>query len=68
MKKRLTRSSTNKIWGGLFGGLGEYLDTDPVIFRAGYLMITIFSGIIPGVIAYILALFVVPKGYDHTTI
>lgn len=64
MEKRLTRSNTDKVFGGLFGGLGEYLNTDPVIFRAGYLMITIFSGVLPGIIAYILALIVVPKAHD----
>jgi len=63
MKKHLTRSKTNKVFAGIFGGLGEYADIDPVIFRLGYVMITVFTGIIPGAIAYILGLFIVPPAH-----
>ena len=64
MKKLLTRSKTNKVFAGVFGGVGEYLDVDPVIFRLGYMMMTIFTGIFPGVIAYFLGLFIVPAAHD----
>jgi len=64
MKKNLTRSKTNKVFAGIFGGLGEYADIDPVIFRLGYIMLTVFTGIIPGSIAYILGLFVVPAAHE----
>lgn len=64
MKKILTRSKTNKVFAGVFGGVGEYFDVDPVIFRLGYMMMTIFTGIFPGVIAYFLGLFIVPVAHD----
>ena len=64
MKKQLTRSKSNKVLAGIFGGMGEYADVDPVLFRLGFLMITIFTGLIPGIITYILALFIVPPAHD----
>lgn len=59
--KHLYRSSTNKTWAGIFGGLGEYMGVDPVIFRFFYLLITVFSGIFPGLFAYICAMMIIPK-------
>jgi len=59
--KKLYRSKTNKVFAGICGGLGEYWEVDPAIIRLFWLLIVIFTGIFPGVIAYILALFIVPK-------
>lgn len=64
MKKRLTRSSENKIFAGVLGGLGEYADLDPVLLRLGYVLLTAFTGIFPGIIAYILSVFIVPASHD----
>jgi len=64
MKKLLTRSKKNKVFAGVFGGIGEYLDMDPVIFRFGYVMMTVFTGIFPGLIAYFLGLFIVPAAHE----
>ena len=33
--RRLTRSSSDKVIGGVAGGLGRYFDIDPIIFRIG---------------------------------
>lgn len=64
--KRLYRSDTNKVFAGICGGLGEYWGIDPVILRLFWVLIVIFSGIFPGVIAYIVALFIVPpKPHSH---
>jgi phage shock protein C len=59
--KRLYRSETNKVFAGICGGLGEYFDADPTIIRLFWLLIVIFTGFFPGVVAYILALFLIPK-------
>ncbi|MBI4134758.1 MAG: PspC domain-containing protein [Candidatus Sungbacteria bacterium] len=61
MIKKLYRSKTNRVFAGILGGLGEYYEVDPVILRLAWLLITIFSGIVPGLIVYILACFVVPS-------
>lgn len=60
-KKKLYRSSKNKIISGIFGGLDEYFGVDATILRLGYLLVVIFTGFIPGLIAYLIAIFIVPK-------
>jgi phage shock protein C len=59
--KRLYRSTTNKVFAGVCGGLGEYLNIDPVLIRLLWLLIVIATGIFPGVVVYIIAIFVIPK-------
>lgn len=65
--KKLYRSETNKVFSGIVGGLGEYSNTDPVILRLVWLIVVIFTGVFPGVIAYLLALLVVPRNENVTT-
>ena len=59
--KKLYRSNTNKVFAGICGGMGEYFEVDPTVIRLFWLVIIILSGVFPGLIAYILALFIVPK-------
>lgn len=58
--KRLYKSKENKIFAGVIGGIGEYLDIDPVVLRIIWIIIVIFTGFVPGIIAYIIGIFVVP--------
>jgi len=57
--RRLTRSSTDKMLGGVAGGLADYFDLDPVLVRVGFVVSTAFSGV--GVLAYLAMLVVVPR-------
>lgn len=59
--KKLYRSNKNKVWAGIIGGVGEYFDIDPVILRLLWLLIAVFTGFFPALIAYIIAIFIVPK-------
>ena len=59
-KKRLFRSRENKVLAGIFGGLGDYFDIDPTVLRLGWLLVFVFTGIFPGLLAYIVAIIVVP--------
>jgi phage shock protein C len=59
--KRLYRSTDNKVIFGVMGGLGEYFDVDPVVFRVAYTAFTCFTGVAPGVLAYILMAIFMPK-------
>jgi len=61
MKKKLYRSKENKVIAGVMGGLGEYFDVDPVLFRVAYLCFSIFSAVFPGILAYLLMCLVMPK-------
>ena len=51
--RRLTRSSSDKVLGGVAGGLGRYFDIDPIIFRIGFVVLALAGG--AGVLAYIAA-------------
>lgn len=61
MTKKLYRSEENKILAGIMGGLGEYFDVDPVFIRLIAVTVLILSGILPGIIVYVIALFLVPR-------
>lgn len=63
--KKLYRSNTNKIFGGLLGGIGEYFDIDPVFVRLVFVIVLVFTVGVPGIIIYILGLFVVPLPPDR---
>jgi phage shock protein C len=59
MAKRLYRSITNKIIGGVCGGLGEYFDVDPVLVRVITVLLFLATGF--GILAYIIAWIIIPK-------
>lgn len=52
----LLRSRTDRMLGGVCGGLGRYFDVDPVLIRILVVVLTVFSGGTFG-IAYLLAWF-----------
>jgi len=58
-EKRLYRSRTNRIIFGVCGGLGEYFNIDPIIFRIIFIALTLGAG--SGVLIYILLAFLTPK-------
>jgi len=59
--QKLYRSDDDKFIGGICGGLGEYFDIDPTILRLAWVIITIFSGLMPGTLIYIVAFFIIPQ-------
>jgi phage shock protein C len=58
--RRLTRSNRNKMIAGVCGGLAEYLDMDPTLMRVLYVLVSVLSAAFPGVIAYIVLMFLMP--------
>ncbi|MFM2357971.1 MAG: hypothetical protein RJA61_708 [Candidatus Parcubacteria bacterium] len=58
--KRLYRSKTNRVFSGVCGGLGEYLNIDPVVLRLLWVILTFFAAVIPGLVAYFIATLIVP--------
>ena len=59
--RRLVRSSRHKMIAGICGGLGEYLDVDPTVVRIAYVLITVFTAFVPGLVAYAIMTFLVPR-------
>ena len=57
--RRLTRSTSDKMLGGVAGGLGAHFSVDPILFRIGFAVTTLFSG--AGVLAYLAMLAFVPS-------
>ena len=65
MEKRLYRSRNKKVVAGIAGGLGDYLDVDPVIIRIIIVLITIFHGV--GLLIYIIMWIVIPEEQYDTS-
>jgi phage shock protein C len=59
--KKLYRSKTNRIFAGICGGLGEYMNMDPVLVRLIWLLVVVFTGVFPGLLVYILAIYIIPN-------
>jgi phage shock protein C len=59
--KRLYRSDDNKVLAGILGGLGGYFEVDPVVLRLGFVFLLLATAVVPGVIAYCAAIFIVPR-------
>ena len=59
--RRLYRLMYDKQIGGVCSGLAKYLDMDVTMVRVITLVVAIFTGVAPGMIAYLLAMMVMPK-------
>lgn len=60
MNKRLYRSTTDKMIGGVCGGIAEYFDIDPVIPRI-VAVILLLPGGLPGFLPYVILWLIVPE-------
>ncbi len=58
--KRLTRSY-NKMFAGVCGGIADYFEVDPTLVRACYAGLTLFTAGFPGVLLYIVLMFIMPN-------
>jgi len=59
MKNRLYRSRVKRVFGGVAGGLAEYMNLDPILVRVLFIIIAAVNGI--GVLLYIIMWIVVPE-------
>lgn len=58
-EKKLYRSCTDKLVGGVAAGIGEYLNVDPVIIRLIFVLLAFPGGI--GIVVYIIAMIIMPE-------
>ncbi len=56
--RRLTRSSKDRMLGGVAGGIGRYFGIDPTLVRIGLVALALFGG--TGLVVYAAALMLVP--------
>jgi phage shock protein C len=59
-RKRLYRSRDDRMIAGVMGGIADYLDIDPSIARIIFVLTIILTGVLPGVLLYLLAAIIVP--------
>ena len=63
--KTLYRSSTNKVIFGVCGGLGEYFNIDPILFRIIFILLVFGAG--SGVLVYLVLAFLIPLNPSAVT-
>jgi phage shock protein PspC (stress-responsive transcriptional regulator) len=59
MQKRLYRSKTNRVVAGVCGGIGEYLDIDPILVRIAWILFCFMGG--AGILAYFISMVIIPE-------
>ena len=57
--RRLVRSTSNRVVGGVCGGVADYLNMDANLVRVLTVLISLFTGV--PIVLYIIALFVMPE-------
>ena len=57
--RRLLRSRSNRVIGGVCGGLGRYFNVDPILFRIGAIALALVGG--AGLLLYLAALVLIPS-------
>ena len=60
VRPQLRRSGTEKMLGGVCGGLAEYSGIDPVLWRVGFVGLTVAGG--AGIVIYLLLWVLMPSG------
>ncbi len=67
--KKLYRSKTEKQIAGVCGGIAVYFNIDPTVVRIIFVLVSLFSASIPGLLIYIICALVIPEepdGFDST--
>jgi len=59
-KRRLVRSSRNRMVAGVCGGIAEWQDWDPTVVRLVYILVSVLSAAFPGVLIYLILWLVTP--------
>jgi phage shock protein PspC (stress-responsive transcriptional regulator) len=57
--RKLERSRSNRVLGGVCGGVANYVNMDPTLVRVLTVVISLFTGV--PIILYLIALFVIPE-------
>lgn len=63
MNKRLYKSNNDKIIFGVLGGIGEFFSIDPTVVRIAYMVLSIMTIGLGGVILYIAMALIMPNEY-----
>ncbi len=58
--------SNNKKISGVCAGIGEYFELDVSLVRLGWIIMTVLTGIFPGILAYLIAAVVIPSNAENS--
>jgi phage shock protein PspC (stress-responsive transcriptional regulator) len=64
MKRKLARSQTDKMLGGVCGGFAEYFGWPSWIVRFVYVVVSILSAAFPGILIYLLLWLLMPLKHE----
>jgi phage shock protein C len=59
--KRLYRSGTDVMIGGVAAGLGEYFNIDPTLVRLAFVLLAFATGFFPALMLYLILWIIVPR-------
>ena len=63
----MVRPKADRMIAGVCAALGRWLGVDPTLVRIGFLLGSFFTAIAPGVLLYIILMFVIPtEGSDNS--
>lgn len=62
--KKLQRDENKKMLGGVLAGFSHYFKNDVTVWRLGVVLLAILTGILPVVVFYLIAWFVMPVKDD----
>ena len=60
-KAKTLYKSDNKVVEGVLAGIAEYLNYDPTLVRLLFVLLVLVTGIIPGILVYIILAVIMPK-------
>jgi len=60
-RKKLLRSKQNRMLSGILAGIAEYIGMDPTLLRISFLISMTITGIVPGVLLYLIATVALPQ-------
>lgn len=57
----LHRTTSNRMIGGVCGGIARWLGWDPTLVRLGYVLLSIMSAAFPGILVYVILWLLMPS-------
>jgi len=60
-ENKLKRSRTDKMLGGVLGGIAKHYELDATVLRIVYVLVSLFSAAFPGIIVYLILWVLMPQ-------
>lgn len=61
MTDRIKKSKNDAVLYGVCSGIAKYFKTDPVIIRIAFIFLSLLSGIMIGILTYVLLTLIIPE-------